>query len=194
MGIIKLAKAIKRHDPAMRSWFEIILYPGFWVMGFHRPAHWFYKLRLFFLARLISQLSRGLTGIEIHPGVRMGHGVFIDHGYGVVIGEKCIIGNNVLIYHGVTLGATGNETDKENRHPHVGDDVIIGAGALVLGSITIGNGSKIGAGALVVSDVPENGTVVSEPGRLVGQEASLRKEINEVIQRIEELESESECE
>jgi len=193
MRLVKLAQAIKRRDPAMRSWFELILYPGFWVMVFHWPAHGLYKLRLFFLARLLSQLSRGLTGIEIHPGVRMGEGVFIDHGYGVVLGETCVIGNNVLIYHGVTLGATGNEPDKNNRHPHVGDDVVIGCGALVLGNIKIGNGAKIGAGTLVVSNVPEGGTVVGEPGRLVGKEASLRKEIAEVKHRVEELEL-HECE
>ena len=190
MGIIKLARAIKLRDPAMRSWLELILYPGFWVMVFHWPAHGLYRIRLFFLARFISQLSRFLTGIEIHPGVRMGHGVFIDHGYGVVLGETCEIGNNVLIYHGVTLGATGNEEDKSNRHPKVGDDVVIGAGALVLGAVKIGSGAKIGAGALVVADVPEGGTVVNEPGRLVGQDASLRKELTEVKQRIEELEKE----
>jgi len=188
MNIIKLAKAIRRHDPAMRSWLELILYPGFWVMVLHWPAHGLYRLRLFFLARLISQLSRFLTGIEIHPGVRMGHGVFIDHGYGVVLGETCVIGNNVLIFHGVTLGATGNEKDPSTRHPRVGNDVIIGAGALVLGSIKIGNGAKIGAGALVVTDVPEGGTVVNEPGRLVQQDASLRREIEELKQRIEGLE------
>jgi len=188
MRIIKLAQAIKRRDPAMRSWFELILYPGFWVMVFHWPAHGLYKLRLFFLARLLSQVSRAFTGIEIHPGVRMGEGVFIDHGYGVVLGETCVIGNNVLIYHGVTLGATGNEPDKNNRHPHIGDDVVIGCGALVLGNIKIGNGAKIGAGTLVVSNVPEGGTVVGEPGRLVGKEASLRKEIAEVKHRVEELE------
>jgi len=186
--LISLAKAIKKQDPAMRSWLELVLYPGFWVMVFHLPAHLLYNIRLFFLARFLSQFSRLLTGIEVHPGVRMGKGVFIDHGYGVVLGETCVIGNNVLIYHGVTLGATGNEPDKSKRHPRVGDNVVIGAGALVLGNICIGDGAKIGAGALVVSDVPANGTVVNEPGRLVGQEASLRREITEVKQRIDELE------
>ena len=190
MGIIKLARAIKRRDPAMRSWLELILYPGFWVMIFHRPAHVLYRLRLFFLARFISQLSRFITGIEIHPGARIGHGVFIDHGYGVVIGETSVIGDNVLIYHGVTLGGTGNEKDRNNRHPHIGNDVIIGAGSLVLGAIKVGDGAKIGAGALVVNDVPKGSTVVNEPGRLVGQDASLRKEIAEVKHRIKELEKE----
>lgn len=193
MMIIELARAIKRRDPAMRSWFELILYPGFWVMIFHWPAHGLYRCRLFFLARLLSQLSRGLTGIEIHPGVKMGRGVFIDHGYGVVLGETCVIGDNVLIYHGVTLGATGNEADKNNRHPHIGDDAVIGAGAFVLGAIKIGKGAKIGAGSLVLSDVPEGSTVVGEPSRIVGLEPSLRKALMSVEHRIEELEL-HECE
>jgi len=122
----------------------------------------------------------------------MGDGVFIDHGYGVVLGETCVIGNNVLIYHGVTLGATGNETDASRRHPQVGDDVVIGAGALVMGAINIGNGAKIGAGAIVVSDVPDGGTVVNEPGRLVGHETSLRREIKELWHSIDEIKSDCE--
>ena len=152
-----LIKTIKKRDPAIHSWLETLLYPGLWAMFFHRPAHLLYKFRLFFLARLLSQFSRFFTGIEIHPGAKIGRGIFIDHGMGVVIGETCVIGDNVLMYHGVTLGATSSE--KIQRHPLVGNNVIIGAGATVLGAIRVGDNAKIGAGALVLKDVPENGTV-----------------------------------
>jgi len=127
-----------------------------------------YLWRLYFLARVFSQFSRFLTGIEIHPGAKIGQGVFIDHGMGVVIGETCIIGDNVLIYHGVTLGAVSS--NKGKRHPTIKDDVIIGANALVLGNITIGNGVKIGAGALVIKDIPDNNTVVAQPARFLNKE------------------------
>ena len=160
-----LIKTIKKSDPAIHSWLEVLLYPGLWVMFFHRPAHLLYKVRLFFLARFFSQLARFLTGIEIHPGAKIGRGVFIDHGMGVVIGETCEIGDNVLIYHGVTLGAKGGEKGK--RHPTVGNNVVIGAGAIVLGAIYLADNAKIGAGALVLKDVPEGGTVVGKPAKLV---------------------------
>jgi len=159
-----LIKTIKKRDPAIRSWPETLLYPGLWAMVFHRPAHFLYKHGLFFLARLISQISRFFTGIEIHPGARIGRGVFIDHGMGVVIGETAVVGNDVLMYHGVTLGATSGE--KIQRHPIVGDNVILGAGAIILGAVRIGAGAKIGAGALVLKDVPENGIVMSASGIL----------------------------
>ena len=160
-----LIKTIKKRDPAIHSWLETLLYPGLWAMVFHRLAHLLYKFRLFFLARLLSQFSRFFTGIEIHPGAQIGRGVFIDHGMGVVIGETCVIGNDVLMYHGVTLGATSSE--KVQRHPLVGNNVIIGAGATVLGAIRLGDNAKIGAGALVLKDVPENGTAIAEPSRLL---------------------------
>ena len=156
---------IKRKDPAIKSGVEVLLYPSFWAMLMYRPAHVFYKHRLFFLARLISQLARLLTGIEIHPGAVIGEGMFIDHGMGVVIGETCEIGSNVTIYQGVTLGGTGKDVGK--RHPTVGDNVMIGSGAKVLGPIVIGSNSKVGAGSVVIHDVPENSTVVGIPARVV---------------------------
>lgn len=146
----------------------------------------FYGWRLFFLARLISQVARFLTGIEIHPGAMVGDGVFIDHGAGVVIGETCRIGDNVLIYQGVTLGGTGKHTGK--RHPTIGDNVFIGAGAIVLGPITVGDNSKIGAGCVVLKDVPPNSTVVGERGRDIRHELSLHEEIALLQARIKELE------
>jgi len=161
--LLTLARTIKKRDPAIHSWLETLLYPGLWAVVFHRPAHFLYKCRLFFLARLMSQFSRFLTGIEIHPGAQIGNGVFIDHGMGVVIGETAIVGNNVLMYHGVTLGATSGE--KIRRHPTVGNNVIIGANATILGAITLGNNAKIGAHALVMKDVPENGIVFAEQGK-----------------------------
>lgn len=157
---------IKEKDPAIKSSIEAILYPSFWAMINHRIGHWLYKRKLFFLARFVSQLSRLLTGIEIHPGATIGKRFFIDHGMGVVIGETCEIGDNVLIYQGVTLGGTGKESGK--RHPTIGDNVLIGAGAKVLGSINIGNNSKIGSGSVVVHDVPAFSTVVGVPAKCAG--------------------------
>ncbi|MCL2225557.1 MAG: serine O-acetyltransferase [Defluviitaleaceae bacterium] len=182
---MRLIKSIMHKDPAARTVFEVLLYPGFWCMFFHRPCHWLYNARLFFLARLISQFSRFWTGIEIHPGAKVGKGVFIDHGMGVVIGETCIIGDDVLIYHGVTLGGTGN--DKGPRHPIVGNNAIIGAGATILGRITIGEGAKIGAGSIVVGDVPAGATVVGEPARIVRTQQPVRRELEEMKELISEL-------
>ena len=182
---MRLIRTIKQRDPAINSWLEILLYPGLWSMGFHRIAHKLYLWRLFFLARMFSQLSRFLTGIEIHPGAKIGQGVFIDHGAGVVIGETCIIGDNVLIYHGVTLGAVSS--NKGKRHPTIKNDVVIGANASILGDITIGSGARIGASALVIKDVPDNATVVTEPARFVEKEASLRREIEELKQKINQI-------
>lgn len=156
---------IRKKDPAIKSVVEVILYPSFWAILNHRLAHKFYKIHLYFVARLISQLSRSLTGIEIHPGAKIGKGVFIDHGMGVVIGETCEIGKNVTIYQGVTLGGTGKETGK--RHPTIEDNVLVGTGAKVLGPITIGANSKIGAGSVVLSNVESHSTVVGVPARSV---------------------------
>ena len=159
-------ETIFREDPAAKSLLEIILcYPGFHAIIMHRLAHRFYRARLFLLARLISQWTRLLTGIEIHPGAKIGRRFFIDHGMGVVIGETAEIGNDVLLYQGVTLGGTGK--DKGKRHPTLGNDVVVGGGAKVLGNITIGNCVKIGAGSVVVHSVPNNSTVVGVPGRIV---------------------------
>jgi serine O-acetyltransferase len=132
---------------------------------FYKPAHWFYERKRFIIARAISQLGRWITGIEIHPGAKIGEGLFIDHGSGVVIGETSVIGRNVTIYHGVTLGGTGK--DKGKRHPTINDNVVIGAGAKLLGPISIGMNSKIGANSVVLIDVPEDSTVVGIPGRIV---------------------------
>ena len=164
MSIRELIQAIKRRDPAIKSRFEVWLYPGLWVMIFHKPAHRLYRAKWYFLARLISQMARGLTGIEIHPGAKIGQGVLIDHGAGVVIGETCEIGDNVLIYHGVTLGAVSAMQGR--RHPLIENDAIIGAGALVLGPVTVGAGAKIGAGAIILKDVPPGATMLSQPARV----------------------------
>lgn len=169
MGFIREEiKIIKEKDAAIKSDFEVLLYPSFWATIFHRGAHFLYVKNCFFLARFISQLSRWLTGIEIHPGAKIGKRFFIDHGMGVVIGETCEIGDNVLIYQGVTLGGTGK--DKGKRHPTVGDNVLIGSGVKVLGPINIGNNSKIGAGSVVVHDVLPNTTVVGVPAKCAGGE------------------------
>ncbi len=157
---------IMGRDPAARNPVEIfILYSGLHAVASHRIAHFLYKCRLYFLARLISQLSRCITGIEIHPGAKIGKGLFIDHGMGVVIGETAIIGDNCTIYQNVTLGGTGK--DKGKRHPTIGDNVMIGSGAKVLGPFTVGANSKIAANAVVLSEVPENSTCVGVPARVV---------------------------
>lgn len=159
-------EVIKERDPAARSLIEIVMtYSGFHAILFHRVAHWLWTKEVPVLPRVISQLSRFLTQIEIHPGAVIGEGLFIDHGSGVVIGETTEIGRNVTIYQGVTLGGTGKETGK--RHPTIGDNVVIGTGAKILGSITVGENAKIGAGSVVVQSVPPNTTVVGNPGRPV---------------------------
>lgn len=153
-------------DPAARSKAEVILtYPGLHALWAHRIAHGLWTRNVKLLAKMIAQTSRWLTGIEIHPGAVIGEGVFIDHGFGIVIGETAIIGNNVTIYQGVTLGGTGKEKGK--RHPTIGNDVLISAGAKVLGNITIGDCVKIGASSVVLKDVPSDSTVVGIPGRVV---------------------------
>ncbi len=162
---IEVPKIMDR-DPAARNPVEIfLLYSGLHAVANHRIAHVFYKLKLFFIARLISQISRAITGIEIHPGAKIGKGFFIDHGMGVVIGETTVIGDNCTIYQNVTLGGTGK--DKGKRHPTIGNNVMIGSGAKVLGPFTVGSNSKIAANAVVLSEVPENSTCVGVPARVV---------------------------
>lgn len=156
------AKYIQKIDPAAKSIFEIItLYPGFKIIVNHKIANWLYRKRLFYLARLVSQIGKKKTGIEIHPGATLGRYLFIDHGNGVVIGEETVIGDYVTIYHQVTLGATGNETGR--RHPIIGNNVLIGAGSKVMGNIKVGNNVKIGAGSIVLTDIKDNTTVVGMP-------------------------------
>ncbi len=158
-------RVIRERDPAIHSSMEVFLYPSFKVMLHYRLAHKLYEKKHYFLARYISQRGVRKTGIEIHPGAQIGNGFFIDHGNGVIIGETAIIGDNVTLYQGVTLGGTGKEHGK--RHPTIGNNVMISAGAKVLGSFTIGDNSKIGAGSVVLSEVPPNSTVVGVPGRVV---------------------------
>jgi serine O-acetyltransferase len=162
-------EAVRDRDPAARNTLEIILaYPGLHALWMHRAAHWLWENDVPVVPRIISHVSRLLTGIEIHPGAKFGKGVFIDHGMGVVIGETSEIGDYVTLYQGVTLGGTGKEKGK--RHPTVGRNVVIAAGAKVLGPITIGDDSKVGAGAVVIRDVPPRSTVVGVPGKVVMQE------------------------
>lgn len=159
-------RLVKERDPAARSSFEILLtYSGLHAIQHYRISHWFYKHRMFTMARIISQTSRFFTGIEIHPGAVIGKGFFIDHGMGVVIGETAVIGDNCLIYQGVTLGGTGK--DKGKRHPTLGDNVMVGSGAKVLGPFKVGNNVKIAANAVVLEAIPDNCTAVGVPARIV---------------------------
>jgi len=160
------AKSIAERDPAARGvWQVVFMYPGYKAVRYYRKAHWFYKKGLHFIARAISQFARHRTGIEIHPGAKIGKGLFIDHGMGVVIGETAEIGDYCTIYHGVTLGGTGK--DKAKRHPTIGNNVLIGAGAKILGPFTVGDNAKIGANAVVTAEVEPCTTVVGVPGRAV---------------------------
>ncbi len=157
---------IKKKDPAARSSIEIILfYPGFHAVVVHRLAHFLWSKRWYLLARFISQFSRFVTGIEIHPGAKLGRRLFIDHGMGVVVGETAEIGDDVLIYHGVTLG--GTRLDKGKRHPTIGDNVVLGTGAKILGPFRVGDRSRIGANSVVISEVPEDSTVIGVPGHIL---------------------------
>nr|WP_288556093.1 serine O-acetyltransferase EpsC [uncultured Mediterraneibacter sp.] len=169
MGMLSYVKneinVIRERDPAIKSDWEVLLYPSFKVILNYRVAHRLYKKKHYFLARWISQRAARKTGIEIHPGATIGEGLFIDHGSGVIIGETTIIGNNVTLYQGVTLGGTGKEQGK--RHPTLEDNVMVSAGAKIIGSFTIGENSKIGAGSVVLEEVPPNCTVVGVPGRIV---------------------------
>lgn len=166
MGLWADAKNIRDKDPAARNVAEVILlYPGFHILVFHAVSHFFYRHHLLFLARLNSQLGRHVTGIEIHPGATIGHRLFIDHGMGIVFGETTEIGDNCTIYHGVTLGGTGKDCGK--RHPTLGNNVLIGAGAKVLGPVFIGDNVRIGAGSVVLCNLPANATAVGIPAEVV---------------------------
>ena len=165
-SLIRDAKNIRDRDPAAKSLIEVmLLYPGFHVLIYYRIAHWLYNHKRFFLARWVSQRGRKRTGIEIHPGAKIGEKLFIDHGMGIVIGETAEIGNNVSIYHQVTLGGTGK--DKGKRHPTVGDNVLIGAGARILGPVMIGNNSRVAAGSIILKDIPPDSTVAGIPANVV---------------------------
>ena len=202
-----VSTALQR-DPAARTWFEVLLtYPGVHALLFHRLCHWLWGHGMNLSARFIAHISRLLTGIEIHPGATIGHHFFIDHGMGVVIGETTEIGDHVTIYHGVTLG--GVSTHRGKRHPTIEDHVVIGTGARVMGPLTIGHNSRVGAGSVVIADVPANATVVGIPGRVVMREHlppdidlehnilpdpegqaldALSKEVAELRKRLEEIE------
>ena len=198
-----LLAAYQRRDPAARSKLEIfLLYPGVHAILYHRLAHWMYRHRWFFLARCVSQWNRSWTGIEIHPGATIGHRLVIDHGMGIVIGETAEIGDDCLLYQGVTLGGTGK--DKGKRHPTLGNNVLVGSGAKVLGPFTVGDNARIAAGAVVLSEVPANATAVGVPARIVRMagkpvyyaddvdqihlEDPVHQELNSLAERIGELE------
>jgi serine O-acetyltransferase len=204
-GLLDDARSIASRDPAAKSVLEVfLLYPGFHALIYHRISHWLYRRKVFFLARWVSQIGRAATGVEIHPGAKLGKGLFIDHGMGVVIGETAEVGDNCTIYHGVTLGGTGKEKGK--RHPTIGDNVLIGAGAKLLGPINIGDNAMIGAGSVVLDDVEPETTVtgvkaraVRRSGRKVAPSIELdqvhipdpvAQELCRMLMRIEHLESE----
>ena len=192
--------SILERDPAPKSRLEIVLcYPGLHAVWIHRFTHWLYGLRLYLLARLISQWARWMTGIEIHPGAQIGKRLFIDHGMGVVFGETSVVGDDVTIYQGVTLGGTGKEKGK--RHPTILNGVVIGTGAQVLGNITVGENSRVGAASVVIDDVPDNSTIVGVPGHLIFRDGKrvvitnpreirdpLSDALTEVAHRVERLE------
>jgi len=166
--------AVRERDPAARNIAEILLlYPGLHAIMLHRPANWLYRKKRFFLARFISEFARFFTGVEIHPGAEVGKGVFIDHGSGIVIGETAAVGDGCTLYQGVTLGGTGKDTGK--RHPTLGQNVMVGAGAIVLGPFEVGDNAKIAAGAVVLSPVPPNVTAVGVPARIVDKSAKAQQ-------------------
>ncbi|NLB37139.1 MAG: serine O-acetyltransferase [Clostridiales bacterium] len=170
---------VKDRDPAARSAIEVLLlYPGLRAIRMHRKAHWCYKHRFFFLARLISQRAVKKTGIEIHPGAQIGRRFFIDHGTGVVIGETTVIGEDVTLYQGVTLGGTGKDTGK--RHPTLGNNVMVGSGAKVLGPVKVGDNTKVAAGAVVLKEIPPNSTAVGVPARVVKLDGTRIEELDQV--------------
>ena len=197
MGLLADARNMRDKDPAARNLLEVVLlYPGFHVLVYHRIAHRLYRRRRFFLARLVSQWGRRRTGIEIHPGAQIGPGLFIDHGMGIVIGETAVIGANCTIYHQVTLGGTGKDVGK--RHPTIGDNVLIGAGATILGPVTIGHNTRVAAGSVVLKDLPENVTAAGVPAIIVrenGERVVPSDDLNQrdipdvVLTRLEALES-----
>ena len=165
-GLMETLSAYQARDPAARSKLEIfLLYPGVHALLFHRVSHWLYRHRLFFLAQLNYQIARHLTGIEIHPGAKIGRRFVIDHGMGIVIGETAEVGDDVLLYHGVTLGGTGK--DRGKRHPTIGNNVLIGCGAKILGPFKVGDGARIAANSVVLSEVPEDATAVGIPAQIV---------------------------
>ncbi len=181
MGDIRnTIRVIRERDPAATSSIQVVLlYSGFHAILFYKLSHKLYKMKLYFLARFISQLARFLTGIEIHPGATIGRGLFIDHGSGVVIGETAVIGDNCTIYQGVTLGGTGKDVGK--RHPTLGNNVMVGAGAKVLGPFKVGDNSKIAAGAVVLDEIPENSTAVGIPARVIKRgEQKLQNDLDQV--------------
>lgn len=172
-------QTVLKKDPAARNSFEVLLcYPGVWSLIWHKPAHWCYKHNLKLIARIISQVTRWFTGIEIHPGATIGRRCFIDHGMGVVIGETTEIGDDVTIYQGATLGGTGKDTGK--RHPTIGNRVIVSSGAKVLGPFKVGNDVKIGAGSVVLKEVPDGCTVVGIPGTIVKRSKPTNEDLNQV--------------
>jgi serine O-acetyltransferase len=199
-NISEHVSSIMERDPAPKSRLEILLcYPGLHAVWIYRFTHRLYNARLYLLARLISQWARWMTGIEIHPGAQIGKRLFIDHGMGVVIGETAVVGNDVTIYQGVTLGGTGKEKGK--RHPTILNRVVIGAGAQVLGDITVGENSRVGAASVVIDDVPENSTIVGVPGHIIFRNGKrvvitnpreirdpLSDALSEVAERLEQLE------
>ncbi len=206
MGLLADARAIARRDPAAKGVLQVVLlYPGFHALISHRVAHFLYRGRLFFLARMVSQINRFITGIEIHPGAVIGRGLFIDHGSGVVIGETAVVGDNCTIYHGVTLGGTGKDKGHK-RHPTLGNDVLVGTGAKILGAVRIGDNSLIGANAVLLTDVPDDSTIVGVPGRIVRVQGNrvdhaveldhastpdlVEQEICQVLRRVHRLEEE----
>ena len=170
---------IVEKDPAARNGFEVLIcYPGIWSLIMHRPAHWLYKHNIKLLARIISQLTRWFTGIEIHPGATIGRRCFIDHGMGIIIGETTEIGDDVTLYQGVTLGGTGKDTGK--RHPTIGNRVVVSSGAKVLGPFTVGDDVKIGSGSIVLKEVPPGCTVVGIPGKIVKRYGESTEDLNQV--------------
>ena len=176
--MFKDLKAIRQRDPAARSYFEIFfLYSGFHALLWYRAAHFFHKIHFFFIARALSQLGKFFTGVEIHPGAKIGRGLFIDHGTGIVIGETAEIGDNCTIYQGVTLGGTGKDVGK--RHPTIGNNVLIGAGAKVLGPFKVGNNVKIAAGAVVLNEIPDDSTAVGVPARVV-RRGGVREDMDQI--------------
>ena len=187
MRIVKYIRSqinvIKENDPAIKSSLEALLYPSFWAILYYKVAHYFYLRKHYFIARLISEKGKRKTGIEIHPGAKIGKNLFIDHGIGVVIGETAEIGNNVILYQGVTLGGTGKENGK--RHPTIKDNVIVSAGAKVLGSFIVGENAKIGAGAVVLESVPKNATVVGIPAKVV--KISKEEKIDPIYEKMDDI-------
>ena len=181
-GLLDDARSIRDRDPAARTTLEVVLlYQGFHALFYHRQAHWLYQHKHFFLARALSQFARHMTGIEIHPGAKIGKRLFIDHGMGIVIGETAEIGDDVLLYHGVTLGGTGKDHGK--RHPTIGNNVLISTGAKVLGPFRVGDGARIAANAVVLSEVPEDATAVGIPARVVrvaGQKPDFADKVDQV--------------